>query len=357
MLRISQLQQLLQTLHIDGLLVSSEANISYLSGFTGDSSRLFISKKAACFVTDGRYTEQATQECHPDIEIFKWIDDDRFGVKTYLQVCENLNIKQLGIEEERMMVSEYLKLVSEAANIDIRPVSGIVEKQRLQKDKKEIASLRKACEISVSALEKTLESVKPGISESDIANILEFNMKKLGSEGISFDTIVLSGERTSLLHGQPSSQKIKKGDFLLFDFGAVINGYHADISRTFVVGKASLEQKEFYEMLKTAQQKSVAAVRTGVDGAFPDAVVRENLSEKYLPYYYPGLGHGVGLEIHELPFIRHSSKFTYLNHMCLTIEPGCYIPGWGGMRIEDTIVVKDQTPEILTSFPRDLTEL
>jgi Xaa-Pro aminopeptidase len=356
---MKRIQQLLKTLYeknLDAILVSSEANITYLSGFTGDSSRLIISKNVF-LLTDARYTEQAKNECHKGITVLKWIDDERFGLKTFVHICDSLNIKKLGIEEDTMVVSEFQRLNSGDSSLKLINASGLIENQRLIKDLNEIENLRQACKISVDALKMTLPEVKVGITELELTAILEYNMKKCGSQGISFDTIVLGGARSSLLHGKPGNRKLQHGDFLLFDFGALYNGYHADISRTFIVGKASQEQKNFYDMIQNAQQKSVESVHAGLSGSFPDKVVRENLSEKYLPYYYPGLGHGVGLEIHESPYIRHSSEFTYMENMTITIEPGCYIPDWGGMRIEDSIVVKNGEPEILTNFPRDLMEL
>jgi Xaa-Pro aminopeptidase len=356
---MKRIQDLLCTLRendLDGILVSSEANITYLSGFTGDSSRLIVSKNAF-LLTDARYTEQAKNECHKGITVIKWIDDERFGPKTFLHICNELNIKKLGIEENNITLSEYQRLNQTDSPITLINASGLIENQRLVKDEEEINNLRRACEISVEALEMTLPYAKTGTTELELAGLLEYNMKKCGSQGLSFDSIVLGGARSSLLHGKPGNRKLQHGDFLLFDFGALYNGYHADISRTFIIGKASTEQKDFYRMIQKAQQKSVESVRAGIAGAIPDKVVRDNLSEKYLAYYYPGLGHGVGLEIHELPFIRHSSNFRYKENMTITIEPGCYIPDWGGMRIEDSIVVKENEPEILTNFPRDLIEL
>lgn len=356
MKRIQNLLNSLKKENLDGILVSSEANITYLSGFTGDSSRLIVSKNVF-LLTDARYTEQAKKECHKNITVLKWIDDERFGLKTFLHICESLNIKKLGIEEDNMVVSEFQRLTNGGSYLQIKNASGLIEEQRLVKEESEIDNLRQACKISVEALEMTLPYAKTGITELELAAKLEYNMKICGSHGLSFETIVLSGARSSLLHGKPGNKKLQEGDWLLFDFGALYNGYHADISRTFIVGKASQEQKEFYKMIQKAQQKAVESVHAGLEGSVPDKVVRENLSDKYLRYYYPGLGHGVGLEIHERPFIRHSSKFNYKENMVLTIEPGCYIPDWGGMRIEDSIVVCKNKAEILTDFPRDLIEL
>ncbi|MBN2699344.1 MAG: aminopeptidase P family protein [Bacteroidales bacterium] len=358
MKRIQNLVAAFGSFGIDGLLVSSVANITYLTGFTGDASRLVVSEKGVLFLTDGRYTEQAAKECHPEIEILKWINDNRYGAETYRYACERLGIQQLGFEEDVVTFSEYGTIRSgiEPETVLV-PVQGAVNALRMVKENREISLLREACAISDLALQRTLPFIKPGITELELTARLEYELKMAGSAGLSFDTIVLAGNRTSLLHGQPGNTRLKQGDLLLFDFGAMAGGYHADMSRTFILGKASRAQKDLYNHIRTAQESAVSSIKSGAQGNHPDSVVRGILGDTYLPYYYPGLGHGVGLEIHELPFIKNNSEFVFRKNMTVTIEPGCYLPGWGGIRIEDTIVVTDGDPEILTRFPKELTEL
>lgn len=346
----------LKSMDLDGMLVISEPNISYLTGFTGSSSRLIVSQRGCVFLTDGRYTEQALSEIHDDIEVFKWINDNRYGVDTYQKFIDVFQIGRLGFESDVMTHLIYQKFKN-GVKVELIPTEGLVEGQRMIKDESEIELLREACRISDKALELTLPFLKEGVTERELAARLEFNMKMEGADDISFETIILTGKRTSLLHGNPGDTKIKKGDLIQFDFGALYKGYHADMSRTFIMGKATEDQKEFYRIMQTAEIEAVKSLKAGLKGNYPDMVVRNSIPEKYIDHYYPGLGHGVGLVIHELPLIKNTSEFTFQAGMVVTIEPGVYIPGWGGMRIEDTVLVTENGNELLTHFPRDLMEL
>lgn len=354
MKRMNNLIELLSQSSIDGILITSEANISYLTGFTGDSSRLIVSPVGVYFLTDGRYTEQAQQECHQQIEIIQWINNNRYGSETYNYCIKKLGIKKLGFEADKVNYSTFKYLQQETKGCELSPVQGLVEQLRLIKDSDEIEKLRKACKISDKALEKTLPCIKPGVKEIEILAQLEYHIKTGGADDISFETMVLSGSKTSLLHGKAGSKKIEKGDFLLFDFGALYKGYHADISRTFVIGEATHEQKEMYEIIRVAQENACNSIRHGVHGTVPDKVVRNTIPKKYIEHYYPGLGHGVGMVIHEDPFIKNTCNFTFKAGMTLTIEPGIYIPGKGGLRIEDTLVVTSSGFELLNKFPKEL---
>ncbi len=355
--RIQTLLQNLSKTRADAIFINSEPNITYLTDFSGDSSRLIVSQNEIVLITDGRYTEQAEKECSKDIRIFKWLDDKRYSSETYEFLIKELNIQSIGFEGNKLTYSEFTELQNSIIHINPIPLFGLVENLRIIKNDLEIEYLRTACEISDRALHDTIKEIKPGKTESEIAGILEFNLRKHGSQGLSFDTLLLSGSRTSLLHGKPGANKLQTGDFLLLDFGATYKGYHADMSRTFIIGKADAKKKELYSIIYSAQRDSVQCIRDGVEGKRADEVVRENIPDKYIDYYYPGLGHGVGLEIHEYPFIRNTSEFFFHKGMTVTIEPGIYLPGFGGLRIEDTIVVRDNEAEILTTFPRELIEL
>lgn len=346
----------MELLGIDGMLIMSVPNITYLTGFTGDASRLMVSKNGCVFLTDGRYTEQAVNEINEEIEVFKWINDHRSGAESYQKFIDQFGITGLGFESDVMTHAIYQKFENEV-KVELVPTTGLVEQQRMIKDAGEIELLKEACRISDKALELTVPFIKAGISERELAARLEFNMKMEGADDISFQTIILTGKRTSLLHGNPGDTKLQKGDFVQFDFGALYKGYHADMSRTFIIGKASDEQKEFYKIMQTAEMEAVKSLKDGVAGNYPDVLVRSIIPERYINHYYPGLGHGVGLVIHEEPFMKNTSDFILRSGMVVTIEPGVYIPGWGGMRIEDTVLVKDEGHEILTHFSRDLMEL
>ena len=357
---MSRIQNLLQTLsktQAEAVFINSEPNIRYLTGFSGDSSRLIVSHNAVVLITDGRYTEQAQNECSKDVRIFKWLNDKRYSSETYGFLIKELNIQTIGFEENKLTYSEFIELQNSIIQMNPIPLFGMVEDLRVIKNDLEVEYLRNACEISDRALQDTIKEIKIGKTEAEIAGILEFNLRKHGSEGLSFDTLLLSGSRTSLLHGKPEANELQNGDFLLFDFGATYKGYHADISRTFILGKADAEKKELYSIIYSAQRDSVQCIHDGVEGKIADEAVRKNIPEKYIEYYYPGLGHGVGLEIHEYPFIRNTSEFIFQTGMTVTIEPGIYLPGIGGLRIEDTIVVRDQKADILTKFPKELIEI
>ncbi len=352
--RIKRLLQSMEEQEIDGFLVSSKSNVTYLSKFSGDSSLLLVTPKRTLLLTDGRYTEQAAGECIGEIQIFSWLNNERYGIKTYQHLTNELSIKRLGIEGHMMSVSTYKMLDEGLENVELVSLEGVVERLRQIKDQSEIASIRKACEISVEALKKTMPFIIPGISEIELTATLEYNLKICGAENLSFDTIVLSGSRTSLLHGKPGEKKLETGDYVLFDFGALYNGYHADISRTFVLGNPDEEQKELYQVIQQAQMNAVKSIKSGISGIVPDDKVREVIPEKYISFYYPGMGHGVGLDIHEEPFIRQGTPSGIEKNMVLTIEPGIYIPKKYGIRIEDTLLVTDDSFELLTDYPREL---
>lgn len=339
---------------LDGFLVSSKSNVTYLSNFTGDSSLLMVTPGRIILLTDGRYTEQAASECHRDIQIFKWINNERYGIKTYQHLTNELSIKRLGIEGHIITFSTFKMLEDGLKNVELVSLDGIIEKLRQIKDLEEIDCIKTACRISVEGLKNTIPFVKAGISEMELAARLEFNLKTCGADNVSFETIVLSGQRTSLLHGKPGNRKLEKRDFILVDFGALYKGYHADISRTFVLGKPDSMQKELYEIIQKAQMSAILSIKPGISCRKPDEKVRENIPEKYISYYYPGMGHGVGLDIHEEPFLGQSFDALLSENMVVTIEPGIYIPDWGGLRIEDTVLIAENSAEILTNLPREL---
>lgn len=356
--RVYTLREQFDALQIEAFLVTKVENVTYLSGFQGDSSYLFVTPNTCYLITDGRYTEQALMECHPEITVTGWVENIRYGAKTIRQLAEDAKVTHIGFESENMVFADYNRFSQQLPHLQWVPQGQVIDKLRQIKSDTEIANLQRACEISDRALELTLPKLKAGVKEIEVTAELEYQLKVNGADDISFKTIVLTGARTSLLHGQPGQAKIANGDFLLFDFGALYNGYHADISRTFCIGKANQEQKKLYACLQKAQQSAVNMLTEGATGHEADKIVREILSPQgYLEHYYPGMGHGVGLEIHEQPFIKVNADFEFKSGMVVTIEPGVYLPGWGGMRIEDTVLVTKENPVSLTKFPRDLMEL
>ncbi|UCH14193.1 MAG: aminopeptidase P family protein [Bacteroidales bacterium] len=354
MKRINKLLDLLKENEIDGFLVASVHGVTYLSGFTGDSSFMIITGARIVLLTDERYTEQAQLECHKEIEVLNWIDNKRYGIETYRHVVNENGIKRLGFEEDIISYSTYKMLNKGLPGVELIATTGLVERIRVIKDDEEICFLKEACEISDRALELTVPFIKSGITEIDLTARLEYNIRTGGADGLSFESIVLSGAKTSLLHGKPGRKALQDGDFVLFDFGALYKGYHADISRTFVIGKAGNKQKEIYDIIQKSEMEAIMSIKPGISARIPDEKVRENIPDKYISYYYPRMGHGVGLQIHEAPFIDKTSEYTFVKNMTLTVEPGIYIPGWGGIRIEDTVLVNENACEIFTNFPREM---
>jgi Xaa-Pro aminopeptidase len=342
---------------LDGFFTSSVSNITYLTGFTGDSSRLFVSSGKCVLMTDGRYTEQAGQECSSEVEVLKWIEDKRYAAETYKLVISAPSIKRIGFEGSLLTFNEYNTFKTALPDKELISTNGLIEKLRQIKDDTELKYLQTASAISDKALENTIPYIKAGITELELTARLEYNLKINGAENLSFDSLILSGARTSLLHGKPSEKKIQPGDLVLFDFGALYKGYHADISRTFVVGKTSELQKEVYEIIRKAQANAIKSLKPGISSHVPDEAVREVIPEEYIEFYYPGLGHGVGLQIHEEPFLGKNYQYTLDQNMTITIEPGIYIPGWGGIRIEDTVAITSEDAVSFNNFPRELREL
>lgn len=345
----------------DAFFISDESNVTYLTGFTGEAAYAIISAAGSVVMTDGRYDEQARSECKlnpADIEVCKWFNPVRPDPETILHYLEKFKVKRLMFNDADLSVRKYNTIKnaisSSKLEIEIWPLAGEVEKLRVIKDENEIEYIKKACHIADKALEIVVDKIKEGVTELEIVAMLEYNMKMLGAENISFDTIVLSGKKTSSPHGKPSDKKLEKGDFLQLDFGALYKGYHSDMSRTFIIGEACEKQIKLYEMMLKATIDSTDVLKDGISAKLSDDVVRSVISDEYIECYYPGLGHGVGLDVHEGPSLRNNSEDIIKENNVVTIEPGVYIPGWGGMRIEDTILVTKDGYEVLTKFPRDL---
>ncbi|MBN1188071.1 MAG: aminopeptidase P family protein [Bacteroidales bacterium] len=351
--RIHSLILILSNLHLDGILVSNTSNVSYLSSFTGESSILFIIKDQAVLITDQRYFEQAQNEC-PNLKVMLWINNIRYGFKTYQFLIDKYNVKKLGIEGENLTLSTYDYLRNNLINVELKITKSLIEQKRLIKDETEIENLKTACKMTDQALQVTLPKIKPGMSEIEIAARLEYNIRTGGADNISFETLLQTGKRTSLLHGKPSNRKISKGDFLLFDFGALVHGYHADVSRTLIVGETSDKQKELYSIIYECQQTIVHEIKNEVHISHINKIINNIIPDKYKEYLYHGYGHGVGLDIHEEPFLKLNADFVFQKGMVVTVEPGIYIPHWGGLRIEDTILVKEKNSETLSNFSREL---
>ncbi|SFB18051.1 M24 family metallopeptidase [Clostridium frigidicarnis] len=352
--RIKELLEKLKEQKLEGIFLTKESNVNYISNFSDEAAFALICEKGNFLITDGRFTELAESLCK-GFTIVNWHKFDRNLQKAVAIVCKENEINKLGFEKTHMTFDVYKKLENEAKSLDIEliPTEGLVEELRYIKDSEEIENLRKACKIADKALEELLPYIKPGISENDLAAKLEYYMKVNGAQSIGFETILISGSKTSLPHGKPNNKVIENGDFVTIDFGALYNGYISDMTRTFVVGQPSEEQIKVYNLVKDAQEVGLNSLKPGICSKVPDDNIREIIKE-YEKFYYPGIGHGVGRELHEQPFLGNYGTKIIEAGCVITVEPGLYIPGWGGVRIEDTVLVKEEGIEILTHFSKDL---
>ncbi|MDT0159976.1 MULTISPECIES: Xaa-Pro peptidase family protein [Bacillaceae] len=335
---------------IDGMLVTSNYNRRYLTGFTGSAGVVLISGEKAQFITDFRYVEQAGKQC----EGFEIVQHSGNIVEEAARQARNLGIQKLGFEQDHVSFASF-KAYEAAAEAELVPVSGAIEKLRLIKTESEIKILKEAASIADKAYTHILDYIRPGRTELEVSNELEFFMRKAGAASSSFDIIVASGYRSALPHGVASDKVIEKGDMVTLDFGAYYNGYVSDITRTLAVGEPDSKLKDIYHIVLEAQLKGLEGIKPGISGKEADALTRDHISSKgYGEYFGHSTGHGIGLEVHEGPGLASRSDVILEEGMVVTVEPGIYIPGLGGVRIEDdTIITKDHN-EKLTHSTKEL---
>ncbi|MBY6275688.1 M24 family metallopeptidase [Symbiobacterium thermophilum] len=350
--RLARLRARLEERGLDAVLIAKPHNRAYLSGFTGSAGLLLITADRAALVTDFRYVEQAAAQA-PEFEVIK-AESANQAVLTRL--VEEWGVKRIGFEGDFLTVDEHQTYQQFLAGCQWTSVSGLVEELRMIKDETEIALMRRAAEIADEAFAQILPLIKPGVIERDLATELEYRMKKLGAEGVAFETIVASGARSSLPHGVASDKAIEVGDLITFDFGAVYQGYCSDMTRTVMLGEPTDKQREIYGIVLEAQKRGVAACRPGITGRELDDVCRSYIAEKgYREYFGHGTGHGVGRYIHEGPRVSQRGGDVVLRPgMVVTVEPGIYLPGWGGVRIEDMLLVTESGAESFTHSPKEL---
>lgn len=352
---LNQLIHYMSENNIEGFFISRPQNVRYISKYTGDDSYLLITLNEKFFITDPRYTEQAGQEC-PGYTIVNWREQGNSVAGAVKSIVEAINLKNFAFESDYVthnVYNELAKIKAEAV-----PLIGVIEKLRSVKTPEEIHNLRVACQIADRAFERILKDIRVGVTEKELASKLQHYMVMEGSDTKPYGNILISGKRTSLLHGIPSNKTIEYGDFVLMDYGCQFNGYMSDMTRTVVVGKATPEQREVYElekkMLEDARKKMVAGAKaTEVYEASIEAIK----DTKYFQYHYTGIGHGIGLYVHEIPFMGPKSDDVLQVNNVMTIEPGIYIPNWGGVRIEDQVLITEDGNELLTHSTRDLIEL
>ena len=349
-MKLVKLRQTLIDLNVDALLITNEYNRRYMTGFTGTAGVAVVTKDDAVFITDFRYTEQATAQ----VKDFRIVQHNgpifaEVGAQVAL-----MGAKTIGFEKDSMSYGTY-EIYKEAVKAEFVPVSGVIEKIRLIKTQEEINIIKAACEIADNAFTHILDFIKPGITELDVSNELEFFMRKQGATSSSFDIIVASGVRSALPHGVATDKVIEKGDFVTLDFGALYNGYISDITRTIAVGQPSDKLVEMYNVVLESQLLALDKVGPGMTGIEADAVARDYLKSKgYGEAFGHSTGHGIGLEVHEGPGLSFRSETVLVPNMVVTIEPGVYLPGIGGVRIEDDILITETGNERLTHSTKEL---
>lgn len=350
--RVSRLQGLLQENNLDALLITSSANRTYLSGFTGSSGYVLITITQAVLFTDSRYVTQAGEQvAHMDI-----IEHEPKAIRTIAKALVDCGIQRLGFESAHVTYADYQAYANELNGIDLVPAVDMVEQLRMIKDEWELAILKEAAELADQTFSYILGVIKPGMKEREVALELETYMRKAGATGPSFETIVASGERSALPHGVASDKVIQSGEFVKLDFGAYYKGYCSDITRTVMVGKPTKKHKEIYEIVLEAQVHALEQIRPGMTGSEADALTRDIIKMYgYNDYFGHGTGHGIGLEIHEAPRLSQNSNTCLQTGMTVTVEPGIYLPGFGGVRIEDDIVITENGIERLTVSSKDFT--
>jgi Xaa-Pro aminopeptidase len=338
MIKLENLRNRFQENDIDGVLITSDYNRRYMTGFTGTAGVAIISGDQAVFITDFRYVEQATNQ----VQGFKVIQHKAAMLDEIVNQVERLGIKRLGFEEDHVTFSAF-RSYKTAIKADLVPLSGVIEKLRLIKTDAEIKILKEATEIADAAFQHILTIIRPGKTEIEVSNELEFFMRKQGAISSSFDIIVASGYRSALPHGVASEKVIESGEFVTLDFGAYYKGYCSDITRTLAVGQPSDELKSIYDVVLEAQLRGMAGIKPGMTGKEADALTRDYITEKgYGEYFGHSTGHGIGLEVHEGPALSVKSDMILEPGMVVTVEPGIYVANVGGVRIEDdTVVTKD----------------
>ncbi|MFJ6675647.1 M24 family metallopeptidase [Actinosynnema sp. NPDC091369] len=353
--RRAALRATLRDRELDALLVTNLLNVRYLTGFTGSNAALLVradADEAAVFCTDGRYLTQAAAQV-PDLERVI----DRPCDVALVERAVKAGAGRIGFESGHVTVDGLDALADAAAGAELVRAADLVERLRLVKDDAEVEALRMACAAADRALADLIEhgGLRPGRTEREIARELESRMLDHGAAGPSFESIVAAGAHSAVPHHRPTDAVVRDGDFVKLDFGALVDGYHSDMTRTLVVGRAADWQRELYQLVAAAQAAGRAALGVGTPFADVDAAARGVIEEAGRgDEFLHGLGHGVGLQIHEAPALSKAGDGTLLPGMAVTVEPGVYLAGKGGVRIEDTLVVREGAPELLTLTTKEL---
>ncbi|MGQ0466757.1 MAG: M24 family metallopeptidase [Sporichthyaceae bacterium] len=336
---------------LEAVLITDPINVRYLTGFTGSNAALLLTGRRSVLATDGRYEVQAGRQCS-DVEVLL----NRACAAALAEQAEKNGIRRFGFESHHVTVDLSDLVAEQCPGAELVSVRRVVEGLRMSKDAEEIDALRRAAEIADAALGEVLEGLVLGRTERHVARELERRMLDKGAEAAAFETIVATGDNSAVPHHRPTDRRIAQGDLLKIDFGARVDGYHSDMTRTFVVAANPQDwQLEIYDLVFAAQRAGREALRPGADVREVDAAARTVIADAgYGDQFGHGLGHGVGLRIHEAPLLGPTGTGSLVDRGAVTVEPGVYLPGLGGVRIEDTLVVGHDGPELLTVSTKEL---
>lgn len=350
--RLITLREKLAEADLDALIVSQPENRRYLSGFTGSAGVLIISQQKAFLATDFRYYTQATEQA-PAFELAK------VGYKLTDHLTDLLaqaGAKRVGFESEHLTVAELERWREATPHVEWLPTSNLVEALRAVKSPEEIEKIRAAVQVADQAFARVSQQFRPGMTERDVAWMIRAELHALGADGVAFETIVAAGPNGAKPHYRWAAREIPAGVPIVIDMGAAVDGYHSDMTRTVIIGEPDARFREIYSLVLEAQEKAEARIRAGMNGVEADAIAREVIEAAgHADHFGHGLGHGVGLAVHEAPKLSFTATEDPLKpNMVVTIEPGVYLPEWGGVRIEDMGVIKEDGLEILTQTPKAL---
>ena len=357
---ISILQKKLADQNLDALLLAGATNIRYLSGYRGEEAWLLLTAKGeGYFITDFRYLEQAEQEWQESGGAFPMHFLEQNLQKPLAAVLgglfADLALRRVGFEGAQFRYDVYKSIQDKAGATELLAVADLLADLRSVKSERELAHLRKAAQIADAAFTALLAELRPGLTERMVAARFDYLLYSYGAEGPAFNNIVASGKNGSLCHAIPSNKVLEEGEFITFDFGAVWQGYHSDCTRTICLGQASRKQRELYDLVLQAQLAAEAALRPGIEAKAVDKIARDMIAQAgYGAQFGHGLGHGIGLDVHEEPRLTSSSSAILQAGHVVTVEPGVYIPGWGGLRIEDSLIITESGSEIITHCPKEL---
>lgn len=353
--RRDKLRRMIRKAKADALLVTSFTNVTYLTGFTGDDSYLLVTLDSEVLISDSRFTTQLEEECPGLGVVIRGTGQEMLSA--VLESVTAAKVERLGVEADSMSLGLHNRLAEKGEGLALVPTRGLVEELRTIKDKDEIAATRVACDQARRAFEVVRAGLTGGMTELDVAAELEYQSRRFGAKGLSFPPIVAVGPRGALPHANPTTKQIGEDDFTLIDWGANEGLYVSDLTRMIVTGKVSAKFKKIYGIVLKAQLAGIAAIAPGVKCQDVDRAARKVIEKAgYGKQFGHGLGHGTGLEVHEGPRFSVNSEDVLKPGMIVTVEPGIYLPGWGGIRIEDDILVTRSGHEVLTSVPKQLDE-